>query len=196
MYVTFTHISFAALKWDECLSVQLPFELPVQIPVQLGLELEANWLDQNVNELEFELVRLECRWNDPKWSLMSLVLFCKNQKCSKKDSNNNHLSLEKEGRSWERKLSTCTVGLYYCVLLRSLAITTSSTLCCLLSLPLKNWVNTTKKENLTFFLFLLQPSFPRKLVLLCKALQETRKKGATASKTVQLAKQHISKSCD
>ena len=42
-------------KWDDCLSVQLPFELPVQIPVQLLLELEANLLDQNVNELEFEL---------------------------------------------------------------------------------------------------------------------------------------------
>ena len=39
------------MKWDECLSVQLPFELPVQ----LLLELEANLLDQNVNELEFEL---------------------------------------------------------------------------------------------------------------------------------------------
>ena len=30
--------------------------LPDQIPVQLLLELEANWLDQNVNELE-------CTWN-------------------------------------------------------------------------------------------------------------------------------------
>ena len=36
----------------------MPFELPVQIPVQLLLELEANWLDQNVNELEFELSRM------------------------------------------------------------------------------------------------------------------------------------------
>ena len=53
----FTLISFAVLKWDECLSVQLPFELPVQIPVQFFLELEANWLNQNVNELEFELSR-------------------------------------------------------------------------------------------------------------------------------------------
>ena len=47
---------------DECLSVQLPFELPVQIlvqiPVQLFLEIEANLLDQNVNELEFELSRM------------------------------------------------------------------------------------------------------------------------------------------
>ena len=53
--VAFTRISFAVLKWDGCLSVQLPFELPV--PVQI-LELEANWLDQNVNELEFDLSRM------------------------------------------------------------------------------------------------------------------------------------------
>ena len=58
MNVAFTLISFAVLKWDECLSVQLPFELPVQIPVQVLLELEANWLDHNVNELEFELSRM------------------------------------------------------------------------------------------------------------------------------------------
>ena len=56
--VAFTLISFAVLKWDECLSVQLPFELPVQIPVQLLLEQKANLLDQNVNELEFELSRM------------------------------------------------------------------------------------------------------------------------------------------
>ena len=56
--VDFTLISFAVLKWDECLSVQLSFELPVQIPVQLLLELEVNWLVQNVNELEFELSRM------------------------------------------------------------------------------------------------------------------------------------------
>ena len=54
--VAFTLISFAVLKWDECLSVQLPFELPVQIPVQLLLELEAKLLD--LNELEFELSRM------------------------------------------------------------------------------------------------------------------------------------------
>ena len=35
----------------------MPFELPVQTPVPLFLELEANLLDQNVNELEFELSR-------------------------------------------------------------------------------------------------------------------------------------------
>ena len=56
--VAFTLISFAVLKWDDFLSVQVPFELPVQIPVQLLLDLEANWLDQNVNELEFELSRM------------------------------------------------------------------------------------------------------------------------------------------
>ena len=56
--VPFTLISFAVLKWDDCLSVQVPFELTVQIPVQLRLELELNWLDQNVNELEFELSRM------------------------------------------------------------------------------------------------------------------------------------------
>ena len=40
--VAFTFISFAVLKWHECLSFQLPFELTVDIPVQLHLELEVN----------------------------------------------------------------------------------------------------------------------------------------------------------
>ena len=53
--VAFTLYFLLILKWDECLSVQLPFELLVQIPIQLLLELEANLLDQNVNELEYEL---------------------------------------------------------------------------------------------------------------------------------------------
>ena len=56
--VAFTLISFAVLKGYECLSVQLPFELPVQITAQLPLELEGNWLDQNMNEPEFELSRM------------------------------------------------------------------------------------------------------------------------------------------
>ena len=56
--IAFTLISFAVLKRGECLSVQLPFDLPVQIPVQLLLELEANLIDQNVSELEFELTRM------------------------------------------------------------------------------------------------------------------------------------------
>ena len=56
--VAFILISFAGLKWDGCLSVQLQFELPVQIPDQMLLELEPNWLVQNVIELEFELSRM------------------------------------------------------------------------------------------------------------------------------------------
>ena len=56
--VAFTLISFAALKWNDRLSVQFPFEVPVQIPVQLHLELELNWLVKNVNELEFKLPRM------------------------------------------------------------------------------------------------------------------------------------------
>ena len=55
--VAFILISFAAQKWDDCLSGQGSFELPVKIPVQLLQELEVNWLDQNVNKLEFELPR-------------------------------------------------------------------------------------------------------------------------------------------
>ena len=52
--VAFTLISFALLKRDDCLSVQVLFELPVQ----LLLELQVNLLDENVNELEFELCRM------------------------------------------------------------------------------------------------------------------------------------------
>ena len=55
MNVTFTLISFAVLKGDERLSVQLPFELPFQCLIKLLLELEANLIDQNVYKLEFEL---------------------------------------------------------------------------------------------------------------------------------------------
>ena len=50
--------TFAVLKWVGCLSVQVPFKLPVWIPVQLLLELKAYYVDQNVNELEFELSRM------------------------------------------------------------------------------------------------------------------------------------------
>ena len=56
--VTLTLISLIVLKWNDRLSVQLPFELPVQIPFQLLLELEPNWLVQNVVEIEFELSRM------------------------------------------------------------------------------------------------------------------------------------------
>ena len=37
--------------WNEMI-VQVPLELLVQVQVQLLLALEANWLDQNVIELE------------------------------------------------------------------------------------------------------------------------------------------------
>jgi hypothetical protein len=56
--VAFTLISFAVLKWDDCLLIQLLFELMVKIPVQLLLELGMNLLVQNVIEIEFELSRM------------------------------------------------------------------------------------------------------------------------------------------
>ena len=59
--VAFTLISIDVMKWDWCLSVQLPFVLPVQILVQLLPELKANLLYQNVNELEFELSRMSMK---------------------------------------------------------------------------------------------------------------------------------------
>ena len=55
--VAFTLISFAVLKREECLSVQLPFELPVQFL----LDIEANLLVRNLNELEFELPRIKMK---------------------------------------------------------------------------------------------------------------------------------------
>ena len=61
VHKVFTHISFAVLKQDDCLSVQVPFQLPVQVTVQLLLELGANLLDQHVNELEFELSRMQMK---------------------------------------------------------------------------------------------------------------------------------------
>ena len=48
----FAPISFAVMKWHECLSFQLPFELTVEVPVQLHLELEVNLLVHNVIERE------------------------------------------------------------------------------------------------------------------------------------------------
>ena len=59
--IAFTLISFAVLKWDDCLSVQVPFELLVQILVQLLLELKANLIDQNVNELEYEVSKIQMK---------------------------------------------------------------------------------------------------------------------------------------
>ena len=55
------------LKCNYCLSIQPPFELPFQ----LLLELEGNLLDQNVNELEFELSRM---WMKQPYVLF--LLFC------------------------------------------------------------------------------------------------------------------------
>ena len=57
--VAFTLISFAVLKWDDCLSVQLPFELPVQILIASRTRSELTlskcewtriWTIKNVNE--------------------------------------------------------------------------------------------------------------------------------------------------
>ena len=59
--IALTLISFAVLKGDECLSVQLPFVLPFQITVQLLLELETNLIDQNVNELEYEVSKIQMK---------------------------------------------------------------------------------------------------------------------------------------
>ena len=57
----FALISFAVLKWHECLSFQLPFELTVEIPVQLHLELEVNLLVRNVVEREIERERVQMK---------------------------------------------------------------------------------------------------------------------------------------
>ena len=59
--VAFTLISFAVLKWHECLSLQLPFELKVEIPVQLHLELEVNLLVRNVIEREIEKEKVQMK---------------------------------------------------------------------------------------------------------------------------------------
>ena len=73
--VAFTLISFAVLKWNECLSVQLPFELPFQILVQLLLELEPNLLVENVIELEFEL---SIMYTDETIPQVGLTIYFKN----------------------------------------------------------------------------------------------------------------------
>ena len=65
--LTFKLTSFALLKWDDCLSLQLQFELPVQVPVQLLLELELDLLVQNVIELE-----LLAYWHDEKINFKNL----------------------------------------------------------------------------------------------------------------------------
>ena len=56
--VPFTLISFAVLKCDDYLSIELQFELPFQIPVQFLIKLEPNLLVQSVIELEVELSRM------------------------------------------------------------------------------------------------------------------------------------------
>ena len=40
---------------------QMPFELPFELLLYLQVELDANLLDQNVNELEFELFRMKMK---------------------------------------------------------------------------------------------------------------------------------------
>ena len=57
----FALISFAVLKWHECLSFQLPFELTVELPVQLHLELEVNLLVRNVIEREIEREKVQMK---------------------------------------------------------------------------------------------------------------------------------------
>ena len=51
--IALTLISFAVLKWDEVL-----FDLQFEKLFQLLLKLEANLLDQEVNEIEIELSRM------------------------------------------------------------------------------------------------------------------------------------------
>ena len=57
----FALISFAVLKWHECLSFELPFELTVEIPVQLHLELEVNLLLRNEIEREIEREKVQMK---------------------------------------------------------------------------------------------------------------------------------------
>ena len=67
----FALISFAVLKWHECLSFQLPFELTVELPVQLHLELEVNLLVRNVIEREIE--RENVQMKPPKEKQVNLL---------------------------------------------------------------------------------------------------------------------------
>ena len=57
----FALISFAVLKWHECLSFQLPFQWTVELPVQLDLELEVNLLVRNVIEREIEREKVQMK---------------------------------------------------------------------------------------------------------------------------------------
>ena len=82
--VAFTLISFAVLKWHECLSFQLPFELTVEIPVQLHLELEVNLLVHNVIEREIEREKVQMK-PPTVWSEMWLLSF-PHHSCQKRPS--------------------------------------------------------------------------------------------------------------
>ena len=72
----FALISFAVLKWHECLSFQLPFELTVELPVRLHLELEVNLLVRNVIEREIEREKVQMKppldWNFRRFGHNSL----------------------------------------------------------------------------------------------------------------------------
>ena len=72
----FALISFALLKWHECLSFQLPFELTFEIPVQLHLELEVNLLFHNVIEKEIEREKVQMK--PPIIAILRNVLFDSN----------------------------------------------------------------------------------------------------------------------
>ena len=69
----FALISFAVLKWHECLSFQLPFELTVEIPVQLHLELEVNLLVCSVVEREIERERVQMKPPDILYNYLRII---------------------------------------------------------------------------------------------------------------------------
>ena len=72
----FALISFAVLKWHECLSFQLPFELTVEIPDQLHLELEVNLPVHNVIEREIEREKVQMK---PPKDYKEILTFYKNK---------------------------------------------------------------------------------------------------------------------
>ena len=53
--VAFNPISFAVLAWNDCLSAQLPYETHMS-SIDLRKE-QSYYVDQNGNDLEFELCR-------------------------------------------------------------------------------------------------------------------------------------------
>ena len=78
--VAFTLISFAVLKWDGCLSVQLPIELPVQIPVQLLLEFRWN----NLLSVSPQLLRLSSGFTQALITPQALLRHLKTETVSQK----------------------------------------------------------------------------------------------------------------